>query len=240
MSLQTKSFLKINQEYLELVPRPTHEQYLSLKNSIHDDGQQIPIIANEDGIILDGHTRFKACQELKIKPIFVIKKFNDPQKEREFVVVSNLARRHLNIFQRGEVCFKFYEKERATRYQRMGESNHKVRHGLQEKKDPLDHSERLLTRFGRMIGIGPTGAHWITWLLDNADEKTKELLRTNGITVRKAYEKLYKPNWKPVAAYGKYLVHSKCLNCNEPTQSPETTKCHVHTQFCCTKCGWGN
>lgn len=235
-----KTWLKVDRDYLGLVPRPTSDQYRSLKNSISEDGQQVPIICNQDGIILDGHTRFQACQELKIKPKFVIKEFKDKDKEKEFVVTSNLARRHLNLFQRAEICFNFYEKERSTRYQRVGMNTWKTRRGEKEKNDPSDHSSRLLTRFGKMIGTGASTAHLIVWLLDNADEKTKELLRTDKTTVRQAYKKLRNPNWKPASAWGDYLVHSKCLNCGEKTVSAKETDCHVHTQICCTKCGWGN
>jgi len=240
LSTKSKSFLKIKPEYLELVPRPTADQYRSLKESIREDGQQVGIICNQDGIILDGHTRFQACNELKIKPKFVIKDFKDPEKEKEFVVTANLARRHLNLFQRGEVCFNFYQKERETRYHRAITNNWKTRRGEKEKNDPSDHSDRLLTRFGKMIGSGATSAHWIVWLVEHADEETKQKLRTDQISIRQAFQKLFKPNWKPVSAYGTYLVHSNCLNCGGPVQEADPKKCHVHTQMCCTKCGWGN
>lgn len=241
LSIKSRSFLKINPEYLELVPRPTPDQYRSLKESIKEDGQQVAIICNQDGIILDGHTRFQACEDLKIKPKFVIKEFKDPQKEKEFVVITNLARRHLNLFQRGEVCFNFYQKERATRYQRVGENAWKTRRGEKEPNNPHDgQTGRLLPKFGKMIGCGATSAHWITWLIEHADEETKQKLRTDQITLRQAYQKSFKPNWKPTSAYGTYPVHSKCLNCGAPTEQSDSKKCHVHTQMCCTKCGWGN
>jgi hypothetical protein len=196
---------------------------------------------NQDGVILDGHTRFQACQELKLKPKFVIKEFSDKQKEREFVVTCNLARRHLNLFQRGEVCFNYYQKERETRYHRAGINTWKTRRGEKEPNNRHDGQfNRALTRFGNMIGIGPTGAHWIVWLIDHADEQTKELLRNNKISIRQAYKKLANPNWKPAKAYGERLTHPKCLHCGAPTQWPDETKCHVHTKVCCTKCGWGN
>lgn len=240
LSAKSRSFLHVNEEYLQLVPRPTQDQYRSLKESIREDGQQVAIICNQDGVILDGHTRFQAVTELKLKPKFVIKEFKDPEKEKEFVVITNLARRHLNLYQRGEVCFNFYQKERATKYQRAGIRRWQTKRGEKERKDPSDHSDRLLTRFGKMIGAGATVAHWITWLIEHADEETKQKLRDDQISIRQAFQKLFKPNWKPVSAYGTYLVHSSCLNCGAPTEETDKKKCHVHTQLCCTKCGWGN
>jgi len=55
----------VNPEYASLVPELSPEECESLKQSIKEaNGLYVPIIANEDGIILDGHHRFKACQEL--------------------------------------------------------------------------------------------------------------------------------------------------------------------------------
>lgn len=235
MSQSSLNWIKIHDEYLALVPRPTKDQYNSLKNSIRDDGLQVPIIINQDGVILDGHTRFQACNELKIKPVFVIKHFEDQDKEKEFVVITNLARRHLTLFQRGEVCFNFYEKERATKYQRAGQNTWKTRRG-----EAYEKQERLLDRFGRMIGAGASTAHMLVWLIDNADETTKDLLRTEQLTIPTAYKRLKNPDWGPRPAYGTYLKHAHCLACGKKTVSSKETGCHVHTQCCCTGCGWGN
>jgi hypothetical protein len=187
-----KSWLKINTDYLALVPRSTPDQYASLKHSISEDGQQVPIIVNQDGVIIDGHTRFQVCQELKIKPKFIIKEFSNKEKEREFVVTVNLARRHLNLFQRSQVCFNYYQKERATRYQRSGINAWKTRRGQKEPNPAHDGQfNRALTRFAKMIGTGPTTAHMIVWLLDNADNhntcsisETEEPGLEAGISIR--------------------------------------------------------
>jgi ParB-like chromosome segregation protein Spo0J len=59
------SKIMVNPEYASLVPELSPEECESLKQSIKEaNGLYVPIIANEDGIILDGHHRFKACQEL--------------------------------------------------------------------------------------------------------------------------------------------------------------------------------
>lgn len=239
LSIKSRSFLKVKQEYLELVPRAKRSDYQSLKNSIKENGQQVAIICNQDGIILDGHTRFQVCEELRIKPKFIIKQFNDSEKEREFVVTANLARRHLTLFERAEICFNFYKKLRDNRYERSAENNHKTRSGLQEKRDPTDHSNRLLPKFASMIGTTASVAHQIVFCIEHADEQTKQLLRTEKRTARSVYKQIKNPNWKPVSAYGTYLQHPKCLNCNGATEKSDPEKCHVHTQICCTKCGWG-
>lgn len=92
--------IKIDKEYAKLVPPLTDKEYEGLKLSIEIDGQHCPIILNEEGYILDGHHRFKTCQELGRECRYEVLRFSSKLKEIEFVRDSNLRRRHLNDFQR--------------------------------------------------------------------------------------------------------------------------------------------
>src|SRR5919202_2457545 len=96
--------ITINQEYTHLVPPLSAEEYESLKQSIEQNGLWVPIVVNNEGVILDGHHRFKACQDLAIEPKTITKDFPDKQNEQMFVIDSNLRRRPLNHYQRTELA----------------------------------------------------------------------------------------------------------------------------------------
>jgi hypothetical protein len=107
MTLQLK--IHINTEYQALVPAQTEQEYQSLKQSIKENGfwDSNPIVINSEGIILDGHHRYRACQELGI--IFnscTRINFANKLQEKLYVINSNLRRRHLNSFQRTELALK--------------------------------------------------------------------------------------------------------------------------------------
>jgi len=56
------------------MPPVTASEYERLKRSIKEEGRLLlPIVLNQDNVVLDGHHRFKACQELGI-PIRIDKK----------------------------------------------------------------------------------------------------------------------------------------------------------------------
>ena len=95
--------LKINPEYQKLVPEMSKQDFETLKSDIKEKGQFFPIIVTSKGVILDGHHRYKVCQELGIKCIFVVKDFENELQEKLFVIDSNLKRRHLNSFQKTEL-----------------------------------------------------------------------------------------------------------------------------------------
>lgn len=106
MTEVTATKITINQEYADLVPPLSAEEYESLKQSIKQNGLWVPITVNSQSVILDGHHRFKACQEIAIEPKRVTKDFPDKLHEQIFVIDSNLQRRHLNNFQRTELALK--------------------------------------------------------------------------------------------------------------------------------------
>ena len=98
--------VKTNPEYASLVPELSPEEYESLKQSIKENGLHVPIIVNQYGIILDGHHRYKACQELGIEPKTSVREFKDKSEEQLFVIDCNLIRRQLSNFQRSELALK--------------------------------------------------------------------------------------------------------------------------------------
>jgi len=100
--------LKINKEYLDMVPPQTQEEYEELKKNIVENGQHVPICYNEEGEILDGHHRFKICNELGIIPKIEEKPrvFESKLYEKLFVIDMNLQRRQLIPYVRGILALK--------------------------------------------------------------------------------------------------------------------------------------
>ena len=84
----------------------SREKYESLRQSIKQNGLWVPIVVNKDGVILDGHHRYKACQELGIEPTIVTKEFDGKLEEQLFVIDSNLKRRQLNHYQSIKLALK--------------------------------------------------------------------------------------------------------------------------------------
>lgn len=223
--------IKIKKQYLTLVPRPEPDQFKSLLESIKEDGQHLPIVVNEKGYILDGYTRFKACNQLKITPEYEVKKFDDENEERRYVIIVNLSRRQLNLFQKGEVLFQWWKKERELGFARRQINAWKTRRGKIAKP-----KLRLNMRLGKMLGCQHTTAWKIMKILSEGDSTLIARCRTGTLEVTTAFRRMN--NLSPVGGRTG-LRHSKCLVCQTETIPAKT--CHVHTTLCCSSpdCGWG-
>jgi hypothetical protein len=117
---ETKVFTK--EEYVTLIPPVSTQEYERLKTSILEQGGLLmPIILNQDHVVLDGHHRLRACKELGIPISYSKKDFsNKPLDELKYVVTVNLHRRHLDEFQKAEIALKYdklYKKIARDRWQ---------------------------------------------------------------------------------------------------------------------------
>lgn len=107
------SQLHINEEYQDLIPPLTTQEYNALKINIKDNGQRIPIIvSNRTGelVVIDGHHRYKISQELEREPQFEIGYFESETEELEYIRDCNIEGRNLNIVQKVHVILKTEDK----------------------------------------------------------------------------------------------------------------------------------
>lgn len=85
----------------QVMPPLTHEEFEALKADIGSRGLLVPIEKDEQGNILDGHHRARACEELGITgcPVIIRSGLTEGQKI-EHALTLNLCRRHLSKEQR--------------------------------------------------------------------------------------------------------------------------------------------
>jgi ParB-like chromosome segregation protein Spo0J len=159
------------------------EEYISVKQSIIENGQYYPIIVNQDGIVLDGHHRFKICTELGTKPLFTVRKFKDVLDEKLFVIKSNLERRHLNNFQRIELALKSkpFIEEKAKRNESLG--------GKGKGKDVkyLTPLRRANQKVGELAGVSHETVRKVEKLIESLSDHELDIVRKGEISINQAY-----------------------------------------------------
>jgi len=80
----------------QLLPEMSPEQYEALKNDIRDRGVMIPLEYDDNGSLLDGHNRLRACIELGIRDFpKIIRHFDTEEEKRYHVRAINANRRQL-------------------------------------------------------------------------------------------------------------------------------------------------
>jgi hypothetical protein len=85
-----------------LLPELSADQYRELVDDIREHGLRHAIVRDEDGLILDGRHRWRACQDLGIEPLTEM--FSGSEAAKIALVISeNVHRRHLTTQQRAAI-----------------------------------------------------------------------------------------------------------------------------------------
>jgi N6-adenosine-specific RNA methylase IME4 len=172
--------ITINDEYANLGPDLSSQEYESLKASTHDNGQYIPIIKNSQGVLLDGHSRYKICQELGIEPSILVRDFENESYEQLFVIDCNLKRRHLSSFQRTELALKAKPilEEIAKKNESLGGKGVAV-------QTPL---ERVDTELGKRAGVGKDTVRKVEKILKTGSKELQDRARKGDTSINYAYK----------------------------------------------------
>ncbi len=175
----------IDKEYEMLVSTLSAEEYDSLKKSIKQNGLWVPIVINNDGIILDGHHRYKACQELGIKVRHTILNFSTKDEEVVFVGECNIQRRQLSSLQRIDIVRKL-----EPYYVRLAREN--SINNLKQNTDVQIFTPRGKTRdiLGKKAQVSGYTYEKGIKILDTATPEEIAKINSGKKTISKVYHKI--------------------------------------------------
>lgn len=182
-------YLKINDHFLDLVPRSSKHEMQILTESIMKNGLREPIVISKNHFILDGHTRFEICQNLGIKPKYRIMRFDSYEEEEEYVVESNMERRHVNNFQKIEIYYKYYDQlKKRVQAERIRDKFGRV-------TSQKVYGVRSISILAEKLKLSVNQIQCGLWLVNNSNSLTKSRLRNGTITINKAFDNIKRSNY---------------------------------------------
>jgi ParB-like chromosome segregation protein Spo0J len=178
------SQLVINEKYKDLVPPLTTEEYNELKQSIKEKGLWVPIIINSQNVVLDGHHRFKICEELGIEARTLTRDFETDNHEALFVIDANLKRRHLNDFQKTELALKAKP---------ILEEIAKINSSHRPSSKYLELGGKGVSQeIGKRSGVSHETVRKVEAVLESGDKDLIDKSRQGRLTINKAFGKVKK------------------------------------------------
>jgi ParB-like nuclease family protein len=205
----------INEEYASLVPEISPEEYEALRQSVKENGLYLPIIVNQNGVLLDGHHRYKEYQELGITASHMVKEFADELDDKLFVIDCNLTRRQLNNFQRTELALKS-----KSILEAIAKRNESLGGKGDRNLTPLG---RVDEKMGEKAGVSRDTVRKVEKIIEFFSEDQDEVLgklRLGKISVNEAYQQI--PIQEPVPSETKGPVESCLINTMAVEEEPLT------------------
>ncbi len=107
--------LKIDPEFADQIPPLTEEEFQQLEANILSDGEVINPIIIWNGMIVDGHNRFRILELHPEVPYKTFeKKFSGRSEAMAWICKNQLGRRNLSSIQRKYLMGKQYHEEKAA------------------------------------------------------------------------------------------------------------------------------
>ncbi len=148
--------LQIDKEFAEKIPPLTEEEFNQLEANILADGRVINPLIIWNGVIVDGHNRFRILQAHPEIPFQTFEKeFSDRYEVIAWICKNQLGRRNLTPAQRKYLIGKQYEAEKASRggirEMSRDESGHFT---ASYQNDNLPSNEKTCDKIARENGLG--------------------------------------------------------------------------------------
>ena len=182
--------LKIS-ESLENVMPPLQEMELKLlEDSLLFEGCRDPLVV-WNGVIVDGHNRYRICRENDIPFSFIEMEFKDESAAKLWIIRNQLARRNVPDFVRCELVLPLEDELKAEAEKRMLSGR------KQQSSDPVENlprgSGKTRDALAEMAGVSGRTFDKAKKIINGADEETKEKLRSGELSIHGAYTAMKTP-----------------------------------------------
>lgn len=162
--------LKIDQEFRDKIPPLTEEEFNQLRDNILIDGEIYEPIVTWNGIIIDGHNRYRIAQEhpeipFRTKPM----DFVDKWAAFEWMYRKQLGRRNLTEAQREVLIGMMYKARKNT----QGGDRRSEEFSSVQKANLNGRTPRTNELLGKELGINPSSVTRAEHFADGVEEIRK-------------------------------------------------------------------
>lgn len=206
--------LKIDNEFKNLIPPLTKEEYKQLEENLIEEGCRDSLVTWNDTIV-DGHNRYEICTNPKhIIPFSVTEmNFESRDEAEEWIIRNQFGRRNLPAYERAKLALKLKPIIAEKAKERM----------LSGKKNPNQKSDEGMTsnNLAKLAGVSHDTIHKVEVIENKGSEEIKQQLQNKEISINKAYSQVRDKNGtriclscgkeKPLSEF--YGSHCECKNC---------------------------
>ncbi|ANS03011.1 DNA modification methylase [uncultured Mediterranean phage uvDeep-CGR1-KM17-C101] len=183
--------MEVKEEFKNLIPALSVEEYAQLEANILEEGIREPIIT-WNGFIIDGHNRFSIAQRFDLEYKTTSKHFNTEIDVKIWMANNQLGRRNLSDYVKGELMEEIENLEKEK-----GKKNISANKGGTTTL-PINGKEAHNTQeiISKKLGWSKGKKSQFDVVKKKAPEEVKEKLRNNEITIHAAYQEIKKEEKK--------------------------------------------
>jgi hypothetical protein len=181
--------LKIDPEFRDICRKLADDEFAILQDDVIDNGCRDAIVI-WDGIIVDGHNRYKICKQHDISFETVKMSFNDRDDARLWIINNQLGRRNLSPVDRVALVELKRPLLEARAKERQIASGGDKRAVVKNFTQPLNNAEKGKTRDKLASEAGVSGPTYdrLKKVNERGVEELKQAVRERKVSASRAAE----------------------------------------------------
>lgn len=183
--------LTIDDEFKNLIPPLTADEYRGLEESILAEGCRDSLIAWH-GILVDGHNRYEICEKYGLPFTVTETDFETREAVIEWIIKNQFGRRNLPLYERARLALRLKPviAERAEKNLHLSQGQGVK--GLENSTKVID--TRL--EIAKAAGVSDNTIAKVEKIEANATPETKEALRRGEMSINQAFREIQKNDQK--------------------------------------------
>jgi N6-adenosine-specific RNA methylase IME4 len=186
-----QTMIKVKEEFKQLIPPLTKEEFKQLEDNCMKDGIREKIIT-WNGFIIDGHNRFEIATKWGLDYQTESKRFDSENDVKEWMINNQFGRRNLSNYQRSVLALelesvfseraKVKEMERKTTFQKYEKSNIEPINTVKEISKVANVSHDTIAKVKKIEAV--------------ATPEVKAQLSTGEVSINQVYQDIKKEEKK--------------------------------------------
>jgi len=184
--------MQILQELESLIPPLSIEEFKQLERNILEEGIREPLIT-WNGILIDGHNRYRIAQEHDINYITLQKEFENINRVKEWMINNQFGRRNLSNYQRSVLALQLEDVFREKAKENLKLSAEKTNTPLQISANPIEiKSIDTRKEIAKIANVSHDTIDKVKVIQANATSEVKQKLSSGTMSINEAYKEIKK------------------------------------------------
>ena len=189
MTLKENNMIEIKQEFKDLIPPLTKEEFKQLENNCMSEGIREKILT-WNGFIIDGHNRYEIATRWDLDFETENKHFESEEAVKEWMILNQFGRRNLSNYQRSVLALELEEVFSLKAKEKQKEAGGAVRQ--KSDKAVIDTKKEL----SKVASVSHDTIAKVKKIQEKAPEEVKAKLRTGEVSINAAYKEIKKEEKK--------------------------------------------
>ena len=183
--------MKILQELESLIPPLSNEEFKQLERNILEEGIREPLIT-WNGILIDGHNRFRIAQEHDMNYETLEKEFENINLVKEWMINNQFGRRNLSNYQRSVLALQLEDVFKEKAKENLVLTGENFGKGLQISAKPIIEKIDTRQEIAKLANVSHDTIAKVKKIEATATPEVKARLNTGTMSINEAYKEIKK------------------------------------------------